>query len=221
MSEGKNPLGSVITTNAENLTELLKSVRYRKGNPRQYRANAKEGNFNLNGETVLGETAKIHPIAYRQFTGEVFNRKKAWLELFFVDAVGNIGSMMFNGFSVEHFEKFRDNLYYEGVDLDRTVLEIAWEKRQTSINGQKVTYHIAQFKLVETLEEKVGSILSEFTEHVPVYREDTIENCDIVKTLNYPLDVLSLQEGKVITIEKEGQKVDVVSGEQVAQMQAS
>ncbi|MGB3585503.1 MAG: hypothetical protein WBA23_03130 [Tunicatimonas sp.] len=167
-------LSTPITTQVATLVDVLKNARYRIGNPRQYRANAKDGKFTLEGSEPVGSTVRLHVLAYRIFEGELFKRENVWLELFFLDSKGNVSSMLFNSYSVGNFQRFQDTLYYRGVPLEQVVIQIRWTARTATLpNDEQITYHIADFETVEELSPEISDIITEFIQMTPIYREDT------------------------------------------------
>ena len=66
--------------------EVVNKYKYLEGHPRQYRFDAKEGVFNINGTEKLGRTLTFQPIAWRIFTDNILNMgTKNWAEIFFID----------------------------------------------------------------------------------------------------------------------------------------
>ena len=62
---------------------VARRYKYLEGHPRQYRFDAKEGVFNINGNEKLGRTLTFQPIAWRIFTDNILNMgTKNWAETF-------------------------------------------------------------------------------------------------------------------------------------------
>ena len=72
---------SESASNAEQLPLVIEAnqpvvtrrYKYLEGHPRQYRFDAKEGVFNINGSEKLGRTLTFQPIAWRIFTDNFLN----------------------------------------------------------------------------------------------------------------------------------------------------
>ena len=92
--QNKNTIETNQNSLAENSQEKLQELpieavrryKYLEGHPRQYRFDAKEGVFNINGSEKLGRSLTFQPIAWRIFTDNILNMgTKNWAELFFID----------------------------------------------------------------------------------------------------------------------------------------
>lgn len=170
----KTLLKDPITADSTTLLEVLREHRYITGNPRQYRANAKEGNFNLEGTENLGNSARLHVLGYRIFESELFKNQNLWLELFFLDEEKNVSSILFNSYSVKNFEGFQSRLFYRNVPLEQVVIEVTWARKTTEGPDNKtITYHVANFKVVQQIEEDITGVVNDFVSEVLLYREDT------------------------------------------------
>ena len=77
--------------------DVTARYRYLEGHPRQYRFDAKEGVFTINGSEKLGRTLTFQPIAWRIFTDNILNMgTKNWAELFFIDEKNCVSAVLFH-----------------------------------------------------------------------------------------------------------------------------
>ena len=169
-------------------------LRYMPGSPKQYRADAKVGQFNINGRTVVGDSLEIHPIAYRFFRDNLFNRGALeWVELFFINEKNCLSSIMFNGYSVQNLVQLLGELFYDDVTLTDIVLGISWEKHKNE--EANAVYFIAQFNVVEEVSDEVKQAVTALTNEVAIYRADTVTpTCEIREQVNYSIPAHLLPE---------------------------
>jgi hypothetical protein len=171
-------------TNAQGEVITVNRFRYIEGEPKQYRYNSQSGQFNIDGDTpVLDKAGKpikeftFQPFVYRIFKDGLFNRsQELWAELFFVDAVNCVSSIMFNGTTLDELRKTMKKLLYEGEEaktLCDVVLTIRPE-RVTSKNDSSKSWFIGRFSF-ETAEPQTVSDLAEYAADFPVYRADTLK----------------------------------------------
>ena len=189
-----NLLKNPITVSMDSIVETMKNCLYLEGNPRQYRANAKEGIFNLEGNQPLGNRASLHVLAFRIFEDVLFGKPNVWAEVFFIDEQGKLSSMLFNSYSAKNFQDYQRKLFYESVPIEQVVTDISWVGKTVVLDdGKKANYHIAQFSVQEVLEAEVCEVVSEFTRRNKVYREATAPHAQgdltgykLVTERNYP-----------------------------------
>ena len=94
--------------------EVVSKYKYLEGHPRQYRFDAKEGVFNINGAEKLGRTFTFQPIAWRIFTDAILGMgTKNWAELFFIDEKNCVSSILFHSYSVDNIFRLIVRLYYD------------------------------------------------------------------------------------------------------------
>lgn len=190
-----------VITDAE--TKMLK-IKYLKGRPRQYRFDASRGIFNIQGETPVTKAGKpfsLIPISYRVFKDSLFGTsKRSWLELFFIDDIGAVASVMLHGYSVEHFFEMTQKLFYEDLKITDIKITITPQEKQTA-KAEK--YYIAEFEH-EPADEEYLKIVHENLEGVELYREDTIQPTNtMIVWENYPLCVVERE--KLEAAEKEAE----------------
>ena len=183
-------------------TSVVKEIRYREGSPKQYRADAKTGTFNINGRTEVGNSLTFHPIAYRHFRDNLFNRgEMEWIELFFIDENNCISSIMFSGYSLKNMRRFTGELFYENVTLTDVVIEVTWEKHKNE--AANAVYHIASFNVVEEVSDKVKEAVAALVGNVEIYRHDTITpTCMMLEKVNYRFPKSLLSDELIGSIEE-------------------
>ena len=145
------------TVNKHGETVISDIFRYIEGEPKQYRYNSQTGQFNIDGDTpVLDKSGKpikeftFQPFVFRIFEDGLFNRnREPWAELFFIDALNCVSSIMFNGTTLTELRGVMKKLIYEGnepLNLCDVVLTIRPEKL-TSKNDPTKSWFIGRFQL--------------------------------------------------------------------------
>jgi len=128
------------------------------GDPRQYRYNASDGLFTREDGRPITNSKQpflIIPLAFRLFHAEtLFQRDNSrWLELMFINQLGNISHLMFHQHSVENFLRAQIVLTYDGYDA----CDVAWTitpTEKTRIVGKTTQkYYLLEFAH-EALDEK-------------------------------------------------------------------
>ncbi|MBB6463845.1 hypothetical protein [Flammeovirga kamogawensis] len=162
----------------------LPEVKYYEGAPLQYRADCKNGKFNINGRKEVGDNLVITPIAWRFFTDDILGMgKKNWVELFFINEQNCLSAIMFHGYSRENLENLASDLFYTDVTLGDINLTISFEKKQNK--SVKSTYYIASFEF-DVVDEEDRKILKERIEGLKIFRRETLnEDCDFQSTENF------------------------------------
>ena len=212
----KNSIATVRIKDLQNITdEATKNlkIKYLKGHPRQYRFDASRGIFNIDGEIPVTKTGKpfaLIPISYRVFKDSLFGTsKRSWLELFFIDDIGAVASVMLHGYSVEHFFNMTQKLFYEDLKITEIKITITPQEKQTA-KGEK--YFIAEFEH-EAADPEYLKVVQANLEGVELYREDTIQPTNtMIVWENYPLCIVESE--KLEAAEKEAEaKADQVAAE--------
>lgn len=177
------------TVNKHGETVISDIFRYIEGEPKQYRYNSQTGQFNIDGDTpVLDKSGKpikeftFQPFVFRIFEDGLFNRnREPWAELFFIDALNCVSSIMFNGTTLTELRGVMKKLIYEGnepLNLCDVVLTIRPEKL-TSKNDPTKSWFIGRFSYQLADPESVQQ-LAEYAADCPIYRRDTLKH-----TANY------------------------------------
>ena len=192
------------------------ALKYLKGHPRQYRFDASRGIFNIQGEipvTKAGKPFSLIPISYRVFKDSLFGTsKRSWLELFFIDNIGAVASVMLHGYSVEHFFNMSQKLFYENLKITEIKITITPQERQTA-KGEK--YYIAEFEH-EAADADYLKLAKTSTQDFELYREDTIQPTNtMVVWENYPLCIVENEKLEAAT-DKETGEIDEAKVEPVA-----
>ncbi len=212
----KNSIPTVTTAALKKLIDAETknlSIKYLKGHPRQYRFDASRGLFNLGGDTPVTKSGKpftLIPISYRVFKDSLFGTsKRSWLELFFIDDIGAVASVMLHGYSVEHFFNMTQSLFYEDLKITEIKITITPQEKQTA-KGDK--YFIAEFEH-EAADAEYLKIVKENLEGIELYREDTIQPTNtMIVWENYPLCIVERE--KLEAAEKiEEAKADQIAAE--------
>ncbi len=120
--------------------------RYLPSHPRQVRFDAKAGQFNINGTVPLGSSISFIPLAWRIFQDDILNMgRKTWAELYFADEKGAVCAVLFHGYSVENLYRLIEPLFYDDLTLADVVVTVTAAKKETTKEGKKATYFIAEF----------------------------------------------------------------------------
>jgi hypothetical protein len=176
-------------------TTPAQAFRYLEGRPKQYRADAKAGNFNINGGTPVGGTLTFIPIAWRFFEDDILQMgKKKWVELFFVDDKNCVSAILFHGYSREHLEKLAQDLFYDDITLADVVISVGFVQKKNEKIKPAATYHIAEFGVEEIANPEKVKELSDFAQANKIYRIETLtETCELQAYHNYHIPQNFLQ----------------------------
>jgi hypothetical protein len=193
-----NSIPTVSIKDLQNITDEVSKnlkIKYLKGHPRQYRFDASRGIFNIDGEIPVTKTGKpltLIPISYRVFKDSLFGTsKRSWLELFFIDDIGAIASVLLHGYSVEHFFNMTQKLFYEDLKITEIKITITPQEKQTA-KGEK--YFIAEFEH-EAADPEYLKVVQANLEGVELYREDTIQPTNtMILWENYPLCIVESEK---------------------------
>lgn len=130
-------------------------IAYVEGQPLSYRFDGKTGRFNFNGKEDLGKEFTFQPICWRQFTGNLFDRKDStrWIEFFFLDGNQCVSSILFNNSSEINFTKALKDLVYSRKKLEEMCVRVTTEKLAYDVTlpdgqPQKGNYYAAVFTFV-------------------------------------------------------------------------
>ena len=156
--------------------------KYLEGHPRQYRFDAKEGVFNINGTDKLGRVLTFQPIAWRIFTDNILNMgTKNWAELFFIDEKNCVSAVLFHGYSVDNIFRLIEPLYYDDLTLADVVITAVAEKKENTKIQPKGVYYIANFSYKMAEGEKTAE-LKQYVANTKIFRQETLTDIANVKT---------------------------------------
>lgn len=160
---------------------IVPEFKYVEGQPREYKSDAKNGAFLLNGKS-LGEFLILQPIAWRFFEEDLFNLGlRNWAEVFFIDEKDCLSAILFHGFSVDALKELAAPLFYDDKSLSDVVLSVKWEHLQNNKVAGKPTYCVAAFEYEEADVERTR-YLHEYAKTVKIYRRATLK----AETFNDP-----------------------------------
>lgn len=165
---------------------VARRYKYLEGHPRQYRFDAKEGVFNINGSEKLGRTLTFQPIAWRIFTDNILNMgTKNWAEIFFIDERNCVSALLFHGYSVDNIFRLIEPLYYDDLTLADVVITAVAEKKENNKIQPKGVYYIANFTYKMADVDKTNE-LKQFAQEAKVFRQETLTDIANIKTaMNY------------------------------------
>jgi len=164
--------------------EITSKFSYFTGQPKEYRFDARLGQFNLNGTKPLldksGKPVKsftFQPIAYRFFTAQMFGRERVekWFEVFFADEKNHVSGVMFNSTNVEPFENLMlTDCLYEGLTLCDLIIT-ATPKEVVSKKDPNKKWFVCELSSELADTEKVIA-LQEFDADFKVFRKDSVKD---------------------------------------------
>ncbi|WP_245565053.1 hypothetical protein [Spirosoma spitsbergense] len=170
----------------EDTGEIVDIFKYLEGHPRQYRFDAKDGSFNINGDRPVGKTLTFQPIAWRIFTDNILNMgTKNWAELFFVDERNCVSAVLFHGFSVDNIFRLIEPLYYDDLTLADVVITATPERKENTKIQPKGVYYICSFSyaIADAAQTKA---LKAYARERPIFRQETLTDIANIKTaMNY------------------------------------
>lgn len=165
--------------------------KYLEGHPRQYRFDAKEGVFNINGTEKVGGPSNgriltFQPIAWRIFTDNILNMgTKNWAEIFFIDEKDCVSAILFHGYSVDNIFRLIEPLYYDDMTLADVVITAVAEKKEYTKTQPKGVYYIATFSY-KIGEPNQTAALKQFAQEAKIFRQETLTDIANIKTaMNY------------------------------------
>ena len=161
-------------------------IKYLEAHPRQYRFDAKAGQFNINGTEQLGHTLTFQPIAWRIFTDNILNMgTKNWAEIFFIDEKNCVSALLFHGYSVDNVFRLIEPLYYDDLTLADVVITAVAEKKENNKIQPKGVYYIATFSYTIADPARTAE-LKDFVGQHKIYRQETLTDIANIKTaFNY------------------------------------
>jgi len=166
--------------------EVVNKYKYLEGHPRQYRFDAKEGIFNINGTEKIGRILTFQPIAWRIFHDNILNMgSKNWAEVFFIDEKNCVSSVLFHGYSVDNIFRLIEPLYYDDLTLADVVITAVAEKKENTKIQPKGVYYIAAFtyKMADPATSTERKLYSSDTR---IFRQETLTDIAQIKTaFNY------------------------------------
>lgn len=165
----------------ETTGEIFSKYKYLEGSPRQYRFDAKEGEFNINGTDKIGRTLTFQPIAWRVFTDNILNLgTKNWAELFFIDEKNCVSAVLFHGYSVDNILRLIEPLFYDDLTLADVVLTVTAEKKENTKIQPKGIYYIASFSYTLADAGRTQE-LKAFGQDFRIFRQETVTDLARVK----------------------------------------
>lgn len=162
--------------------EVVSKYKYLEGHPRQYRFDAKEGVFNINGVEKIGRTLTFQPLAWRIFRDNILNMgTKNWAEIFFIDAQNCVSAVLFHGYSVDNIFRLIEPLYYDDKTLADVVITATAEKKENNKIQPKGTYYIGSFSYQFADPEHTRE-LKGFADSRRLFRQETLTDVADIKT---------------------------------------
>ncbi|GAB3988013.1 hypothetical protein GCM10028807_09660 [Spirosoma daeguense] len=162
--------------------EVVDKYKYLEGHPKQYRFDAKEGVFTINGIEKLGRTLTFQPIAWRVFTDNILNMgTKNWAEIFFIDNKNCVSAILFHGYSVDNIFRLIEPLYYDDLMLCDVKITVVAEKKENTNVTPKGVYYIATFSYAIADKETTLEI-RQYAKDRKIYRVETITDIANIKT---------------------------------------
>lgn len=154
--------------------EVVSKYKYLEGHPRNYRFDAKEGVFSINGTEKVGRSLTFQPITWRIFTDSILGQPaKQWAELFFIDEQKCVSTILFHGYSVDNILRLIEPLYYDDYTLANLVLTATAERKENTRIQPKGVYYIAKFRY-ELADTDLTKQRQEFAQENPIFRHDTL-----------------------------------------------
>ncbi|GAB3264930.1 hypothetical protein GCM10027347_32340 [Larkinella harenae] len=182
-------LSQNVTETPDEVTTTRASGRFKylEGHPRQYRFDAKEGIFNINGTEKLGgsqngRSLTFQPIAWRIFTDNILNMgTKNWAEIFFIDDKNCVSAILFHGYSVDNIFRLIEPLFYDDLTLADVVITAVAEKKENTKIQPKGVYYIATFSY-QLADPEHSKVLKAFGQENRIFRQETLTDIANVKT---------------------------------------
>lgn len=157
-------------------------IKYMASHPRQYRFDAKEGVFNINGTDKLGRSLTFQPIAWRIFTDNILNMgTKKWAEVFFIDEKNCVSAVLFHGYSVDNVFRLIEPLYYDDLTLADVIITATAEKKENTKVSPKGVYYIANFSYAAA-DPKQTARLKQYADEARIYRAETLTDVANIQT---------------------------------------
>ncbi len=160
--------------------------RYLEGQPRQYRADAKAGNFNVNGGNPTRDSLSFIPMAWRFFEDDILQMgRKKWVELFFVDEKNCVSAILFHGYSRDNLEKLARDLFYEDVTLSDVKITARFVAKKNEKQKPAIIYHIAGFEVDEVAGPETVKGLHDFAASHKIFRVETLSDTCLLEAYHH------------------------------------
>lgn len=143
------------------------------GEPRNFRFHAGRGVFLMDDNSEITEKLTIIPLAFRLFhAASLFQSSdKRWVEMAFIDQLGNICNISWHGWSVENFIKTQIPLSYERKDI----CDVAWTLTPVEKTNKKTKSKYAMLEFVfKHIDEKTKVFHDTIRGEHKFYREYTL-----------------------------------------------
>ncbi|MPR31809.1 hypothetical protein [Salmonirosea aquatica] len=166
-------------------SDLSNTIKYMPGSTGQYRFNAQNGRFNIDGKQDVGDSFTFQPIAWRIFENSLFarGRVETWAELFFVDDKKAMSSVMYNNSSVCELRRLMERLFYDDLKLSDIVLKVTSEKKINEKTTHKGTWYRAVFQY-ETANRAIVAELAAFAQANPINRTETLTESGVHRLIS-------------------------------------
>jgi hypothetical protein len=166
----------------EETGDYINPIKYLEAHPKQYRFDAKAGDFNIDGKSSVGSKLVFQPIAWRIFTDNILNMgTKNWAEIFFIDQKNCVSAVLFHGYSVDNLFRLIEPLFYDDLTLADVVITATAEKKENTNIQPKGIYYIAEFTYT-TAETERTKALKAFAADNKIYRKETLTDIANIKT---------------------------------------
>jgi len=186
MSENQNGLELKVYQKVHETTgEIVSRYKYLEGHPRQYRFDAREGVFNINGSQKLGPSLRFQPIAWRIFTDNILNMgTKNWAELFFIDDKDCVSAILFHGYSVDNIFRLIEPLFYDDLTLADVVVTATAERKENTRIQPRGVYYVASFSYQPADPARTRERNAYAADH-KIFRQETLTDLANVKTAHH------------------------------------
>ncbi|MCX6217571.1 hypothetical protein [Spirosoma sp.] len=156
--------------------------KYLPGHPRQYRFDAKEGVFNINGDVKTSfKKLVFQPFAWRIFTDNILNMgTKNWAEMYFIDSQNCVSAILFHGYSVDNIYRLIEPLFYDDLTLADVIITCSPEKKENTKIQPKGVYYIAEFEYESSNSDRV-KLLHDYSSDYKMYRMETLTDVANIK----------------------------------------
>lgn len=154
--------------------ELIQVPRYKymPGMPREYRFDAKNGNFSVGAMNVIGKAMSVQPIAWRFFTDDIFGLgEKFWAEVFFIDDKSCVAGVLFHSASAQELQKLAEPLYYDEKGLNDVIIDIYVTDHVNNKIKPAASYTIARFDKYTEADPALVKELKAYVKAFPIFRK--------------------------------------------------
>jgi hypothetical protein len=148
------------------------------GNPRQYRYDGSNGYFTCERKIAMTrpkEAITVIPLAFRLFHAKsLFSCEDArWVEMLFLNQLGNICHTMFHRYSVENFLRAQMLLIYDGADACDAAWTLTPVEKLKGTGKDANKYYLLEFAH-ERIDEKTKAFLNTIRSEHKLFREYTL-----------------------------------------------